>query len=513
VALPDLLTGYPMTLLANPSSPDEVQGAGAKQFPISGILPDDRVRTEELSEATVYTPDLTLVIQMVSGDAQEGDFVWNASTGQWDDADPTDSVTIADPIEGLTFGSELNVGGKVIYGLSQGGWAPSEEGIYRITTYLPEDGNTQLDFASILVPEEEGEVVVSAAQADEGGSGGPPGGVPGTGVAVVDPENNLTYIDIAVLAGGGGGGGGGKGPSLETTDDGRSVTVIGREGDGLWVELSVVGADAAWQNSLSILRNAGSSGTPEAVGALGSTPIAGEVGLLGGKRYVFMESGDVLGFVQSTGQLDPDIDPALEVSGEDPQISLGLDDGGGGGGSDQDFNDLRLNIRSVDFEPTPDYLISLPQVDARAGLLDLTRFGESGIRLNILSNSGQLNSLRFVEVDRDPITGALSVDGVAATAGQSFLDAVADNLTDFSFTFGGEGTNASTFWDPDQAGLYAPVLTTANGDLLTFGAFGASDGETHLKVLGQNSFGFEDLLANQGTDWDFNDFILTAQVV
>ncbi len=303
------------------------------------------------------------------------------------------------------------------------------------------------------------------------------------------------------------GNGGGGSNRLVPTEGG--VAVIG-EGDGLWVELSVVGALAAWQNSLSILRNPGTSGTPDAVGAIGSTPIDAEEGLLGGKRYVFMESGDVLSFVQSTGELPPVPNPDLRVQGEDPQISLGLDDGGGG--QDADFNDLVLNIRSLDFEPTPDYQISLPQVDATAGLLDLTNVGEDGLNLNILTHSGQENTLRFVAVDRDPITGALSVDDVAATAGQAFLDAVADNLTAFSFSFGGEGTSASTFWDPDAAGLYAPVLLTANGDLLTFGAFGASDGETHLKVLGQNSFAFEDLLSSQGTDWDFNDFILTAQV-
>jgi len=26
-----------------------------------------------------------------------------------------------------------------------------------------------------------------------------------------------------------------------------------------------------------------------------------------------------------------------------------------------------------------------------------------------------------------------------------------------------------------------------------------------VKVLGDNTFGFEDLLASQGSDWDFND--------
>ncbi|HYP03992.1 MAG TPA: hypothetical protein VER57_05520, partial [Cyanobium sp.] len=100
----------------------------------------------------------------------------------------------------------------------------------------------------------------------------------------------------------------------------------------------------------------------------------------------------------------------------------------------------------------------------------------------------------------------------SASAGESFLEEVRDNLVDFSYTLGGEGASGSVFWDPAEAGFYAPVLISGNGDLLTFGASGGSDGLPHLKVLGQNSFGFEDVLAFQGADWDFNDFLLTAQV-
>jgi hypothetical protein len=48
-----------------------------------------------------------------------------------------------------------------------------------------------------------------------------------------------------------------------------------------------------------------------------------------------------------------------------------------------------------------------------------------------------------------------------------------------------------------------------NGEVMTFGDT-ASDGHHHLKFLGANMFGFEDLLASQSSDWDFND--LTFQV-
>ena len=59
--------------------------------------------------------------------------------------------------------------------------------------------------------------------------------------------------------------------------------------------------------------------------------------------------------------------------------------------------------------------------------------------------------------------------------------------------------------DSTESGYYAPVMITQDGEVLTFGASTASDRRQHVKLLGTNTFGFEDLLASQGSDWDFND--------
>jgi len=40
--------------------------------------------------------------------------------------------------------------------------------------------------------------------------------------------------------------------------------------------------------------------------------------------------------------------------------------------------------------------------------------------------------------------------------------------------------------------------------VFTFGATD-SNGQQHMKVLGDNTFGFENLLKSQGSDRDFND--------
>jgi hypothetical protein len=40
----------------------------------------------------------------------------------------------------------------------------------------------------------------------------------------------------------------------------------------------------------------------------------------------------------------------------------------------------------------------------------------------------------------------------------------------------------------------------------------ARDGRQHVKLLATNIFGFEDLLASQGSDWDFNDTKIRVSV-
>lgn len=162
------MTGYSMAMLANPSSPDEVQGACATTNPGT----NETALTYPSSEATVYSPNGKLVIQKITG----SNLVWSGSSWTGDAGTPIN----------VSFAGELNVGGKVIYGLSSGGWKPTEAGEYRITFYLPADKNTFFDASTIIRVVAETEAVIT-----EGGDVG--------GEAYVDYEHNLTYIDITVL--------------------------------------------------------------------------------------------------------------------------------------------------------------------------------------------------------------------------------------------------------------------------------------------------------------------------
>lgn len=172
--LAEAMLEYPMVMLANPSSPDEVQGVCAQNLvgtdALGGYDNGNNINDYDSYKATIYTPNFGLVIQQITPGTA---YTWNSVEKTWDDADS--------PITPI-FAGELNVGGKVIYGLAEGGWKPSVPGTYRITFYLTgSDTSFVSDTTSIVNP----------------------GGI--AGVTAIDYTNNLTYVDITVVSGGRGG--------------------------------------------------------------------------------------------------------------------------------------------------------------------------------------------------------------------------------------------------------------------------------------------------------------------
>jgi len=159
------------------------------------------------TQATIYSPCARLAIQKFPPTVQS--LVWNPEIGEWTGLYPS----IYQAKDGTdNFPAEINVKGRMIYGFTwnvgqmndkTGGTA---DGDYRITFSLDETCGTNTTFDNdthIIVPLEE-EVVAAAlavetASTDEGG-----------GVAKIDDENNLTYIDVSILPRSGGGGGGSR---------------------------------------------------------------------------------------------------------------------------------------------------------------------------------------------------------------------------------------------------------------------------------------------------------------
>lgn len=61
------------------------------------------------------------------------------------------------------------------------------------------------------------------------------------------------------------------------------------------------------------------------------------------------------------------------------------------------------------------------------------------------------------------------------------------------------------------SGFYSPVLATQHGDLFVIGTANV-DGREHIRAYGENIYGFEDLRADQGSDFDYNDMVVKMTV-
>ena len=106
---------------------------------------------------------------------------WNEATSSWDGADPPLSIT---------FAQELNVGGRLIYGASTGGWKPTVVGNYRITFYMA--AGSTVDLRPAIIADKTAPETPKVAENNQ---------------PYVETTYNLTYVDVQATAGGGGGGG------------------------------------------------------------------------------------------------------------------------------------------------------------------------------------------------------------------------------------------------------------------------------------------------------------------
>lgn len=165
-ALATPMTAYSMAVLEYPSSSNELQGTNTTTY--------------EGDYATVVSGKPKLVVQYL-GTSVPADLTWDETA--WVKSDAT-----VPSIAPVSFAPELNVGGKYVYGASQGGWKPTSAGYYRITFYVPSGSGVNLALGTI-----------ANASTDFTAP------TEGKAFAVLEPGLNLTYIDVLVKAGGGGG--------------------------------------------------------------------------------------------------------------------------------------------------------------------------------------------------------------------------------------------------------------------------------------------------------------------
>ena len=145
---------------------------------------------------------------------------------------------------------------------------------------------------------------------------------------------------------------------------------------------------------------------------------------------------------------------------------------------------------------------------SEAGSEQCTKHGET-LSIELAGSSANANTLGFVRVDVDAATGARSVAGVAYGDTAAFTEAVRGHM-DGGFqqaAHGGDFAATATWTVAGATGYYAPVLITPSGQVFVIGNANPG-GHDQIRVYGENTFGFEDLAYNQGSDFDYNDMVM-----
>jgi Domain of unknown function (DUF4114) len=188
--------------------------------------------------------------------------------------------------------------------------------------------------------------------------------------------------------------------------------------------------------------------------------------------------------------------------------SLAWEDATGGG--DKDFNDLVVKI-APGTSPAP---IGTSQQGSKE-IFDFTgATANTKANFEIKRDAAYDNHVGFYKIE--DALGTIKVGGTFLKPGdQGYLKAAIDGrIAGVDITGMNNQTTTSTT-DFQAGGLYAPLIiansATANADfsnVFTAYSLGNADKTDHIRQLGDNTFGFEDLFG--GGDKDFNDIIIKA---
>lgn len=288
-------------------------------------------------------------------------------------------------------------------------------------------------------------------------------------------------------------------PTLRLSEDGLGLIVDGLLGTGLWLNIEAFSVEGKLSNTFEIFTRSGSRLGAIRAQSSSTKPVVKEI---------YLAAGEEIRFAQSIyNDLGSSVDN-IRLAGDNSGFSMHIDDGSNNAVL---ISDLGLRITGSLTARNPESIVMARlQRDSADALLDFTGIPAAGARLNIsiLSDTPNTNRFGLVRLEGDYITG-YSVRGVRAGNTDAFRNAVRDNIINPGgsvITATGQVTRTIT-WDLTavDAGTYAAVLINPNGQVFTFGAT-ASDGHQHVQVLGDNVFGFEDILASQRPDWKYNDF-------
>lgn len=223
--------------------------------------------------------------------------------------------------------------------------------------------------------------------------------------------------------------------------------------------------------------------------------------LFNGAQSVYLEVGQQLRFAVQTGDGHVQMLPDVLVTG-DQLLSVSVNG---------DFGTLNLSA-AVDNTLSASSTAAESQRETDEPWIYLTQ-GER-THVDVVGSAFNINTIHFVRIDVDPATSDWSVGGVAYGDTHAFRAAVMASWDPGFQATGGRGNFSEGFdWTVSTgSGYYAPVLLTEGGDVFVIGKANA-DGMDHIRMFGENIFGFEDLRADQSSDFDYNDLVMHLSVL
>jgi hypothetical protein len=305
---------------------------------------------------------------------------------------------------------------------------------------------------------------------------------------------------------------------LQKTPDGTGLDFASDDGlgpgGGNWLHVDAFGKSHLPQGAEVLLYATLADGTPvgrdghtgpgatiedATLARLGSMQDDSGGDLLKAHQTFFMPADEQLHFavLNPDGSIDPH--PATHVSAE------------GGGLFSVDGGGLTFTAYVDNTVGNQTYLASV-QRNADLPVVHLNQ-GEA-VQVQVAGSADNVNTLHFVRFDIDPTTFALSVGGVAYGNTDAFRMAVQANWDKGIAVQDGHGTfqDGAGWTVAGKNGFYAPVLATQNGDIFVVGTANV-DGHEHIRMFGENTFGFEDLRADQHSDFDYNDMLVHITTV
>ncbi len=259
------------------------------------------------------------------------------------------------------------------------------------------------------------------------------------------------------------------------------------------------------------IRRIRQDGTSEVIGSIGATTSTGGQLQTLGQNGVLLQVGDRLGFDLLAREGGDVVASRTEI--------VANPDGGGYGvtvmtDAGQQPASLVLSLRTDRdaFSPSQLDRIAAPQSSAADGLLQLKQ-GQV-LQLQVTSDCSLVNRIGFVRLNSDPVTGLpdYTVGSQQIPIGSSAFHDQIDALLAPSFLHQQSGRSlvSDLQWTVNEAGTYAPVLITSEGNVFSIGNRDTDlTSEQHLRLLGTNTFGFEDL-NGRISDWDWNDVVVSV---